>query len=280
MTASIRALLSGLSSTSGNRTRGNIMFNRLSAYLTGAGLLSHDSAAVNVTAVVASHWASTSWPCRNARCMARHRRGATFDVTEMQPSPPWSRKASAVASSPDSNRNSGPSNDRKRSGRVTSPVASLRPMICGSSRQPRNRVVCQAADGAGRDVVKDERQAGSIARRHENVRTFPPASVCCSRARRTRRRRRRLLAHPCSIRSPGWSIGAGARDDRYPTVRGVDRNADDGVVLRPVQIGRLAGRAAHDQGAGACLDLTIAKALERGDVDLTAALNSVGRAGA
>ena len=55
-----------------------------------------------------------------------------------------------------------------------------------------------------------------------------------------------------------------ACDDRYPPSRGVDRDADDGVVFRPVQIGRFAGRAAHDQGAGAFLDLTIAKALERG----------------
>ena len=34
------------------------------------------------------------------------------------------------------------------------------------------------------------------------------------------------------------------------------------------RVGRFAGRAAYDQGAGAFLDLTIAKALERGDVDL------------
>ena len=63
-------------------------------------------------------------------------------------------------------------------------------------------------------------------------------------------------------------IGAGAGDDRYPAARGVDRNADDGVVLGPIQVGRFTGRAAHDQRSGAFLDLTIAKALERGGVDL------------
>ena len=117
ITASIRALLSGFNSTRGKRTRGDIKFNKLSAYLTGAGLLSQDSAAVIGAAAAANCWACASSPRLNAEYMARQRPGATLDVTEMQPSPSWARKAKAVASSPDSNRNFGPSNARSRSGR-------------------------------------------------------------------------------------------------------------------------------------------------------------------
>jgi hypothetical protein len=53
----------------------------------------------------------------------------TLDVTEMQPLPPCEMKANAVASSPVRSLNSGPSSDLSRVGRVTSPVASLRPII-------------------------------------------------------------------------------------------------------------------------------------------------------
>jgi hypothetical protein len=46
--ALISALVSLLNSTRGKRTRGEMMLNRLSAYLTGTGLLSRDSAAVSL----------------------------------------------------------------------------------------------------------------------------------------------------------------------------------------------------------------------------------------
>ena len=100
--------------TSGRRTLGDMSFIKLSACLTGAGLLSLNSAAVSVAATVASRWACTGWPCFNAKYMLRQSAGATLDVTEMQPSPPIAKTAGAVASSPDSNRNSRPSKDRRR----------------------------------------------------------------------------------------------------------------------------------------------------------------------
>jgi len=40
----------------------------------------------------------------------------------MQPSPPCANHAKPRASSPDSSRKSGPNKDRKRDGRVTSPL--------------------------------------------------------------------------------------------------------------------------------------------------------------
>ena len=77
--------------------------------------------------------------------------GATFEIVDMQPSPPLAIKASAVASSPDNSRNPVGSSDRKRSGRVISPVASLKPMNCLRLRQPRQRVVGQFADRSARE---------------------------------------------------------------------------------------------------------------------------------
>jgi hypothetical protein len=55
----------------------------------------------------------------------------------------------AVASSPESSLNSGPTNGRSRAGRVTSPVASFRPIICCSSR--RRAIVSSASPHAVRD---------------------------------------------------------------------------------------------------------------------------------
>jgi hypothetical protein len=77
--------------------------------------------------------ALTICPCLHARNMPLQSPGATLDVTEMQPLPPWARNASAVASSPERSLKSGPTTDLKRAGRVTSPGASFRPMNCGIS---------------------------------------------------------------------------------------------------------------------------------------------------
>ncbi len=53
-------------------------------------------------------------------------------TTLMQPTPPWALKPSALASSPDSWMNSLPQDARWSEARVTSPVASLTPMMRGS----------------------------------------------------------------------------------------------------------------------------------------------------
>ena len=82
------ALVGSVNSTSGKRTLGDMRPNRLSAYLSGAGLLSRNSAAVNCANGIASRWALAMCPCLHSRNMSRHRPGATLDVTEMQPSPP------------------------------------------------------------------------------------------------------------------------------------------------------------------------------------------------
>jgi hypothetical protein len=75
------------------------------------------------------------------------------------------------------------------------------------------------------------------------------------------------LRIPAQIDRLAGRIGASARDDRYPALRGVDGNGDDAVVLRPTQIGRFAGGPAYDQGTGTLLDLTVAEVFERRDVD-------------
>jgi hypothetical protein len=82
--------------------------------------------------------------------------GATFDLNEMQPSPPRAKWAKAPASSPRSMPR------RSRTGRIASPDASLRPMTRGNSA---NRAT-------------------------ENGRKAQPASVCCIAAPQTRSRPR------------------------------------------------------------------------------------------
>ena len=52
-------------------------------------------------------------------------------TTLMQPVPPWALKPSALASSPESWRKSSPQAMRWSDARLTSPVASLTPMIRG-----------------------------------------------------------------------------------------------------------------------------------------------------
>ena len=76
--------------------------------------------------------ASCRSPARQALCIEANRRGATLAVTEMQPSPDWANRASAVASSPDRIAKSGPQARRVASGRSSFAVASLTPAIWGS----------------------------------------------------------------------------------------------------------------------------------------------------
>src|SRR5664279_5915597 len=88
MTALISAWVCSVGSTSGKRTLGDMRPIRLSAYLSGAGLVSRNNAAVNFAIGRAHRCALGSWSCLHARYMLRHRPGAMLDVTEMQPLPP------------------------------------------------------------------------------------------------------------------------------------------------------------------------------------------------
>src|SRR5450631_2582495 len=83
MTSTISALVASVSSTSGKRTWGDISPSRLSAYLSGTGLVSRYSAAVNFAMAPAQRWAVAAWPCRQATYILRQRPGATLEVTEM-----------------------------------------------------------------------------------------------------------------------------------------------------------------------------------------------------
>jgi hypothetical protein len=62
--------------------------NRLNANFTGAGFVSRNKAAVSWAIGWESRCALLIWPPRKARNRSRQRPGATFEVTEMQPSPP------------------------------------------------------------------------------------------------------------------------------------------------------------------------------------------------
>ena len=74
-----------------------------SAYLTGAGLVSTNRLMCSGAQLVLKFQrARHNRPCRHAAWNSAHSRGATFEVTEMQPWPPCAMKPSAVMSSPDS----------------------------------------------------------------------------------------------------------------------------------------------------------------------------------
>ena len=70
-------------------------------------------------------------PASVAACICAQSAGATLAVTEMQPTPPWALKPSAVASSPDIWQKSVPQAWRVFGTRDRSPVASLTPTIIG-----------------------------------------------------------------------------------------------------------------------------------------------------
>src|SRR5690606_1200087 len=74
---------------------------RHAAYLTGPGLVSTNMASCSGSSTSCSSSARFQLPERHAFWNSAHRRGATFDVTEMQPLPPCALNPSAVASSPE-----------------------------------------------------------------------------------------------------------------------------------------------------------------------------------
>ena len=138
MALATSAFAASANSTIGRRVFGRMKPSRHSAYFRAAGL-SLESAAVSGASRSCKYRAVCNRPSRQLEKITRHSSGATFETIEMQPSPPLAIKASAVASSPDNSRNPGGSRDRKRMGRVISPVPSLNPMNC-FDRASRARV--------------------------------------------------------------------------------------------------------------------------------------------
>ena len=72
------------------------------AYLIGAGLVSTNRLMCSGLSLSCSLSAVAKSPFKQAAWNSAHSRGATFDVTEMQPWPPCAMKPSAVISSPES----------------------------------------------------------------------------------------------------------------------------------------------------------------------------------
>ena len=71
------------------------------AYLTGAGLVSMNRLMCSGISLSCSLSAVAKSPLWQAVWNSEHSRGATLDVTEMQPWPPCAMKPSAVTSSPE-----------------------------------------------------------------------------------------------------------------------------------------------------------------------------------
>ena len=126
------AFAESVSSTMGRRVFGCMKPSRHKAYFMAAGL-SLESAAVSGASRFCKYLADCNRPCRQLEKMTRHSSGATFEIADMQPSPPLAIKANAVVSSPDNSRNPGGTSDRKRSRRAISPVPSLNTMNCRDS---------------------------------------------------------------------------------------------------------------------------------------------------
>ena len=88
--------------TIGSRTVSAHLPSSDSAYLAGAGLVSMNSADMQRHQLVLQLERARIIVLEAAAWNSAHSRGATFDVTEMQPWPPWAMKPSAVTSSPES----------------------------------------------------------------------------------------------------------------------------------------------------------------------------------
>ncbi len=106
----------------------------------------------------------------------------TFDVIEMQPSPPCTRKAGAAVSSPDSKRNRGSCQNAQalRPGEIAGRIPQADELR--RFRQPRDGLVGKLAHRAGRDVVQDDRQPRVVGDRTEVHMDAGPAWACCSTA--------------------------------------------------------------------------------------------------
>ena len=97
-------LVASVHSTSGRRSLALAWPTSSAPYFTGAGLVSTNSA---LCSGIRRSWISNTLSRSRffqASCMSPQSRGAMLAVTEMQPSPPWAMKPTALASSPESCR--------------------------------------------------------------------------------------------------------------------------------------------------------------------------------
>ena len=139
-----------LGSTRGKRTRGDMSFSRLSAYLTGAGLVSLKSACVNFMKIGREALSLTDLTplqrqvhvAAQTRCDIRCDRNAAVAALSNE-------SQSSRDHRPTVKRKSVPNSALSRSGRVMSPVASFSPMNCGLSA--RRATVASARPHTVRD---------------------------------------------------------------------------------------------------------------------------------
>src|SRR6516164_1922085 len=89
--------VSGMIAHSGWRTSAVQRPSNETAYLTGAGLVSANNASCNGIRRSLISRTVAKLPRCQASCISEHSRGATLAVTEIHPSPPWARYATAVA---------------------------------------------------------------------------------------------------------------------------------------------------------------------------------------
>ena len=128
----IRLCVSSVTGTKGKRRLFSQRPSRLAAYLTGAGLVSRNSALLRGCNWSRSRNTVDRSPIRHASCKAAQWAGATLAVTEIHPTPPWARNATTVVSSPESWQKSGPTSNRVSSGLAKLAVASFTPTMLGN----------------------------------------------------------------------------------------------------------------------------------------------------
>ena len=127
MAASTARLVASVIGANGKRTSAVPNPSLDTAYLTGAGFVSRNSASCNG---YSRSWISSALPKSPASVASwnsAHKAGATLAVTEIQPRPPCALNANAVASSPDKRTKSLPHCERCAEALAISAVASLTP---------------------------------------------------------------------------------------------------------------------------------------------------------
>ena len=191
--------------------------------------------------------------------MSAQSRGATLAVTEMQPSPPWARKASAVASSPESwqkpgaDREPGAQRPRQIVGRVldADDVASAGAAAPWSSTG-------MSTTRARRHVVDDDRQVDGVGDRLEVlVQPFLGRLVVIGLTTSA-------ASAPACLACCVSSIASAVEFEPVPAITGTPcpsaastQMLDDALVLVMAEGRRFAGRAAGHQAVGALVDLPV-----------------------
>ncbi len=111
----------------GSRTSSAQRPSRLAPNFAGAGLGSANISPCSSIRRSLISLAAARLPCSEAFCSRAQRAGATFEVTEMHPTPPCALKPTAFGSSPDSCTKSAPAAIRCCETRSILPLASLMP---------------------------------------------------------------------------------------------------------------------------------------------------------